>query len=146
MTTSHTDADQVARALQVSIRLLNHRLRLRPVDDEVALPEASALARLDRLGPLDAASLARIEGISAQSIGATVASLERRGLVSRDADPADGRRWLIQLTSAGLAALQRRRTRRADQLASALAEEFSPDELARLLDAAPLIERLAERL
>ncbi len=146
MTLRQPTPDQVARALQLSIRLLNHRLRLAPVDTGLALPEASALARLDRLGASDVTTLARAEGISAQSIGATLATLESRGYVTRRLDPEDGRRRVHVLTEAGAAALAARRTQRADQLARALAEDFTAGELARLLDAAPLIERLAERL
>ncbi len=143
---SEITAEQVARALQLSIRLLNLRLRQHGVDDELAVPEASVLARLDRLGPLDAASLARAEGISPQSVGATVASLQRRGLVRREADATDRRRLLLNLTREGAGALARRRTRRADQLAAALEAGFSAEELRQLFEVAPLIERLAEGL
>jgi DNA-binding MarR family transcriptional regulator len=146
MTLRQPTPDQVARSLQLSIRLLNHRLRLVPVDTELALPEASALARLERLGASDVTTLARAEGISAQSIGATLATLESRGYVARRLDPEDGRRRVLLVTEAGAAALAARRHQRADQLARALGEDFTADELARLLDAAPLIERLAERL
>jgi DNA-binding MarR family transcriptional regulator len=146
MTLQEPTPDAVARALQLSIRLLNHRLRQTPVDTGLALPEASALARLDRLGASDVTTLARAEGISAQSIGATLATLERRGYVTRRRDPEDGRRRVLVLTPEGAAALAQRRTQRADQLARALAEDFTRDELARLFDAVPLIERLAEHL
>ncbi len=141
-----TSPDEVARAVQASVRLLTHRLRDVPQDGDVSLSEASLLARLDHLGPRDAATLARLEGISAQSVGVTIAALAARGLVRRRPDPEDGRRRVVALTPAGLAALRRRRTRRAAQLAAALAEGFSAAERRQLLAAVPLIERLAERL
>ncbi len=133
-------------ALQSSVGLLQHRLRATPPAGDLTASEASVLARLDRLGPSDAATLARLEGISAQSVGATVHALEQRGLVRRRRDASDHRRRVVVLTAAGGAALRRRRRRRADQLASIIAREFRPAERARLLAAATLIERLAERL
>jgi DNA-binding MarR family transcriptional regulator len=52
----------------------------------------------------------------------------------------------MSLTEAGRAAIRSRRNARAARLAEALARDFSPAELARLRDVAPLIERLAERI
>jgi DNA-binding MarR family transcriptional regulator len=52
----------------------------------------------------------------------------------------------MSLTEAGQQALQDRRNARTEQLAQALATRFTPDELAQLLTAAPLIERLAQSI
>jgi len=140
------DADEVAAALHVSIGLLRWRLRQVKVPGELSLPERSALARLDRGGPATPSALARLEQITPQGMGATLAGLEARGLVERRTDPADGRRALMSLTEAGRQALQDRRNARTEQIAHALAAGFTPDELAELLAAAPLIERLAQTL
>jgi DNA-binding MarR family transcriptional regulator len=140
------DVEQVATALYVSIGLLRRRLRQVPVEGELTLPETAALARLDRGGPTTSAALARLERITPQSMGATLASLEARGLVARAADPGDGRRVILSLTEAGMEVLRAKRSARTEQLAQALSAEFTRSELERLLAAAPLIERLAESL
>jgi DNA-binding MarR family transcriptional regulator len=138
--------DEVASALRVSIGLLVRRLRQVPVDGELTLSETSALARMDRGGPTTATRLAKLEQISPQSMGATLAALESRGLVARCPDPADGRRATISVTDAGRDLLRTRRDTRTQVLAQALAAGFTPAELAQLMAAAPLIERLAESL
>src|SRR5438270_4279269 len=124
--TQDPDVDQVAGALRVSIGLLLRRLRQVQGQGELTLPESSALARLDRGGPSTSSALAKIEQISPQSMGATLAALEAKGLVERHADPGDGRRIVLSVTAAGLELLRSRRTARARQLAVALAAEFTP--------------------
>jgi DNA-binding MarR family transcriptional regulator len=140
------ELDEVAAALRVSIGLLLRRLRQAPAAGDLTLPETSALARLDRGGPATPSALARLEQISPQSMGSTVASLEARGLVERRADPQDGRRAVISLTEAGLLELRNRRNARTQVLAQALSSGFTPAELRQLMAAAPLIERLAQSI
>ena len=137
-------AEQVAAALRVSVGLLVRRLRQATAEGELTLPETSVLVRLDRAGPTTAGELAKLEQISPQSIGATVAGLETRGLVRRAPDPADGRRAVISLTQAGLDTLRSRRNARTQLLAHALATGFTRDELEQLMAMAPLLERLAQ--
>ena len=148
MASDEPDVEQVAAALQLSIRLFRRQLRQSPdgSDSELTLPETSALALLDRGGPSTPGALAKIEQISPQSMGATLGGLEARGLVERQADPADGRRVVLSITDAGTAALQARRTARTEQLAQALSAGFTNQELQQLMAAAPLIERLAHNL
>jgi DNA-binding MarR family transcriptional regulator len=129
------------------VRLLVQRLRqTQGVEGDLTSPETSALARLDRTGPTTAAELARLERISPQSMGATVAGLEERGLVCRAPDPADGRRSILSLSREGRALLQRRRSARSELLSMALESAFTPAELKQLQVAAPLIERLAQTI
>jgi DNA-binding MarR family transcriptional regulator len=140
------DAAAVADALATSIGLLHRRLRQVPVEGDLSFPERAALTRLDRGGPTTSADLARLEQISPQSMGATLAALEVRGLITRRPDPDDGRRVVLSVTAAGEQALRERRTARRAQLATALSAAFTAVELRELSVAAPLLERLAERL
>jgi DNA-binding MarR family transcriptional regulator len=110
------------------------------------MPESSALSRLDRGGPTTPTALAKLEQITPQSMGATLASLEARGLVERRADPEDGRRVVLSLTDTGLELLRNRRNAKTGALTQALATHFTAAERTQLLEAAPLIERLAQRL
>ena len=140
------DVREVAAALRVSIGLLLRRLRQVRPEDELTLPESSALARLDRTGPATPGALAKLEQISPQSMGATVAALEARGLVGRHPDPADGRRVVLSVTAAGLEVLRNKRGARTEQLAQALSTGFTAAELRQLMVAAPLLERLAQSI
>ena len=141
-----SEVDQVAAALSLSIGLLLRRLRQLKAEGELTLPESAALARLDRGGPTTAGALARLEQISPQSMGVTLAGLEARGLVERSPDPRDGRRVLLSLSEAGKRMLRDRRNVRVQQLASALADGFTGAELDQLMVAAPLLERLAQSI
>ena|SRR5271165_2654127 len=140
------DVEEVASAVRVSIGLLLRRLRQAPVEGELTLPESAALTRLDRGGPATASALAKLEQISPQSMGATLSSLEARGLVERRPDPRDGRRIVLSVTGAGLQVLRDKRNARSEQLARALAAGFSPPELEQLMTAMPLLERLAQNI
>jgi DNA-binding MarR family transcriptional regulator len=140
------DAGQVAAALRVSIGLLLRRLRQVRVEGELTLPESSALVRLDRGGPATPSALARLEQISPQSMGATLAALESRGLIERRPDPRDGRRSVMSVTVAGKQILGDKRNARAEQLARALSAGFTQPELRQLMEAAPLLERLAQNI
>jgi DNA-binding MarR family transcriptional regulator len=140
------DTGQVAAALRVSIGLLMRRLRQVQVEGELTLPENSALVRLDRGGPATPSALARLERISPQSMGATLAALEARGLIKRQPDPNDGRRTVMSVTEAGQQVLGDKRNARTEQLARALEVDFTPAELKQLMAAVPLLERLAHNI
>ncbi len=114
-----------ASALQVSIGLFMRRLRQSSVQADLSLPEISALSRLERAGSATTSDLARVEQITPQAMGATLAALEERGLVERRPDPADGRRVAMSVTTAGQQALQNKRGARTEQLAKALAGGFT---------------------
>ncbi|AJT62070.1 MarR family winged helix-turn-helix transcriptional regulator [Streptomyces chattanoogensis] len=141
------DVSAVASELQVSLGLFVRGLRQAPVQGELTLPEVSALSRLERAGSGTTSDLARAEQITPQAMGVTLAGLERRGLVERRPDPADGRRVVMSVSKAGQRALRNRRSARAEQLATALvAGGFTRAELETLMAAAPLIQRLGESL
>jgi DNA-binding MarR family transcriptional regulator len=121
-------------------------MRQLPAPGDLTLPQTSALARLDRGGPATSTALAKQEQISPQSMGATLAELEVLGLVGRSSDPEDGRRVVMSLTAEGLAALNNKRKARVEHLAAALSEGFTASEIATLMAALPLIDRLANSL
>lgn len=137
---------EVAHALRVSIGLLKRRLRQTRLEGELTLPETSALARLERGGATTATELAKREQISPQSMGATLAALEGRGLIVRGPDPDDGRRAVIALTDAGSRALRNLRSEMTEQIARGLSTGFTRAELRTLMAVAPLLERLAENI
>lgn len=139
------DVRRVALDLQVGIRLFVRQMRQMREQGLVPAPQLSVLSRLDRDGDATANELARAEQMSPQSMGAIVAALAGRGLVERRPDPTDRRRLLLTPTTSGVAVLRERRDARTERLEKALAADFTPAELRTLRDAAPLLERLAQR-
>ena len=126
--------------------MLIRKLRQVPQRGDLTIPESLALSRLDRGGPATSSELARAERISPQSMGTTIAELERRDLVAREKDPEDGRRIVLSITEAGRQLVHDRRGVRTEMIARALDGAFSPAELEQLRAAAPLLERLADKL
>jgi DNA-binding MarR family transcriptional regulator len=143
---SVTDVTEIAGALRVTVGLVVRKLRQTPMVGELTLAEASALGRLERGGPATSSDLARLERISPQSMGVTVAALLERGLIERSRDPEDGRRIVLAITDLGRRTVHDRRGARTEAIAAALREEFNADELGQLRKAVALLERLAERL
>jgi DNA-binding MarR family transcriptional regulator len=140
------DVEELAGALRVGVGMLVRRLKHADPDSDLTMPETSALSRLDRGGPMTSSDLARADRVSPQSMGVTVAALEQQGLIARSRDPEDGRRIMLSLTQEGRQVVHSRRGARTEQIARALREAFTPEELAQLRAIVPLIERLAEKL
>src|SRR5580692_3256708 len=108
----------------------------------LSLTAAATLATLERSGPSRLTSLAAREGVTQPAMTQLIARLQESGLVSRTADPADGRVVQVRLTDEGRATLARRRAVRAERLAEVLAR-LSPAEQAALAAALPAIDALA---
>jgi DNA-binding MarR family transcriptional regulator len=139
-------AREAAHGLQVAISAFKRRVRDAQGEGDLTSPQLTALSRLDRLGAMTTADLARREQISPQAMGSTIASLEKLGLVARSADAGDGRRSILTLTPEGLAAIRSGRSAVVDRVTVVLAESFTDEETAILAAAGPLIERLADLL
>ena len=71
--------------------------------DGLSLTAAATLATLDRSGPSRLTELAAREGVTQPAMTQLIARLAEQGLVSRDADPGDGRVVQVQLTAGGRA-------------------------------------------
>ena len=117
--------------------------RLRSARGGLSHSLLSPLVSVAKHGPLRLADLAQAELVSAPSITRLVAELEAQALVSRTPDPADGRASLIQVTDAGLEAVQvARRVRQ--QMVAELLEPLTADEVTSIEAALPALERLIE--
>jgi DNA-binding MarR family transcriptional regulator len=139
-------ARETATRLRVGIGAFSRRIQDAATEGDLTVPQLTALARLDRLGPSTTADLARREQITPQAMGATIASLQAGGLVMRTSDPLDARRSILTLTPGGRAAIGLGRSAIVDRVAATLAESFTPEQIAALDAAAQLIERLADLL
>jgi DNA-binding MarR family transcriptional regulator len=136
-----TNPTVVASELRVVIGRLVRRLR---AEYGFPLSHGAVLGRLDREGAQSVSDLAHSERVRPQSMAQTVSDLETDGLVARRPDPADRRRALVELTEEGRVALEAERRRRDGWLASAIAEDLSPEEQSVLGEAVQLLRRLAE--
>jgi DNA-binding MarR family transcriptional regulator len=140
------DIDEVARELYSGVAACLRRFRQLSAVGDLSLSTRAVLARLDRTGPTTAAELAREEHISSQAMGIRLKELEERGLIERRPDPIDRRRVILSVNPTTREELRHMRDARMQRLAQVLAEAFTPAEVGVLVQAAPLIERMAERL
>jgi|ERR1700728_1903497 DNA-binding MarR family transcriptional regulator len=126
-----------------AVGLLVRRVRAAAASHELSLTESAVMRRLDKDGPATTAELARAEGMKPQSMGATVAALEERGLVERRRHPTDGRQLNLQLTAKGAAVRKSVRDAKRTWLAQAVAQ-LDKKEQETLFAAGEIIKRLAE--
>src|SRR4051812_46633991 len=128
----------LAAHLRVVIARTARRLRQESgVDLSPSL--TAALGTIERRGPVTPSELAAIERIQRPTATRVVARLEEAGLVSRAADPADGRSSLVSITGEGEALLERLRANKDAYLARRL-DRLDPEELAVLDRAADILE------
>jgi len=135
--------ETVVAELSLAVGQLLRRLRAASNADELTWSQTVALARLEAAGPTTTADLARAESVKPQSMGATLAELEREGLVERHPHPTDGRQVLFALTGDGVEARRKRSAAKQKWLLAAMAR-LDPAEQRTLMSAATLIKRLAE--
>ena len=133
------EKQELARRLSVAIGRVNRQIR--PTGEGLSVGLVSALLTVMAHDGIRAGDLARIEKVAPPSMTRVVADLEARGLVEREADPADGRASLIRITPLGIKAIEVARDSRADQLL-ALVEAAEDVEVAQLRDAVHLFEGL----
>ncbi|MGN6475036.1 MAG: MarR family winged helix-turn-helix transcriptional regulator [Mycobacteriales bacterium] len=69
--------------------------------DDLTLPQFRALATLHDRGSLRVADLAAQLGVNSSTATRMAGRLRRKGLVTRAADPTDGRATRLEITSAG---------------------------------------------
>jgi DNA-binding MarR family transcriptional regulator len=129
--------------LSLAIGQLIRRLRMETNPDELSWSQTATLARLDKVGAMTTADLARAEFVKPQSMGTTLADLEQAGLVQRRPHPTDGRQVLFELTAEGMEARRQRNIAKREWLLAAMAK-LDPAEQQTLLAAAALLKRLAE--
>jgi DNA-binding MarR family transcriptional regulator len=139
--TASIQTAHLASDLRVVLGQLMRRLR---AEHRFSLSHGAVLGRVDRQGPQSVSDLAAAERVRPQSMAQTVADLETGGLVSRQPDPSDGRRALVDLTPEGRAVLAADRRQREGWLAEAIDQEFSARERQILAEAVSLLRRLAE--
>jgi DNA-binding MarR family transcriptional regulator len=132
-------------ALAADLRLVIARLarRLRQLHAGGLTPsQLSALASVDRLGPVRLGDLAIAERIAAPTLTKIVGALEADGLLVRQADAGDRRVTRVAVTDEGRARLEHIQRERDAYLQRRVAE-LDPADRARLEAALPLLATFA---
>ena len=133
---------ELAARLRMVVRRMDRRLR--QADDQGITPsQLSALATIDRLGPLTLGRLASVERVQPPSMTRIVGNLEEAGLVVRQVDDQDRRVARVIPTAEGRKALARSRTRKNAYLARRIGG-LDPREHQLVADAVEVLERLLE--
>lgn len=130
----------VAAHLRVVVARTARRLR-QEAGTDLSPSQTSALAAIERHGPLTPSELAACERIQRPTATRVLARLEEGGLIERAADPSDRRSSLVAATDEGRALLEHLRTRKDAFLARRL-DALEPDELAVLERAAKILEEV----
>ncbi|MCW2625727.1 MarR family transcriptional regulator [Mycobacterium sp.] len=112
------------QALDLTARFLSDRA-------DLSASAAFAMNRVCREGPIRLTTLAAKEGVSQPSMTQLIQRLERLGLVTRLADPDDGRAALIGITGLGQTLLDDRKRIRRERL-TALLERLTSEEKSAL--------------
>jgi DNA-binding MarR family transcriptional regulator len=132
--------DLLPSQLRLAIMRLARRLR-QEAGSDITWSQQSALASVERLGPISLKDLAEVENITPPSMTRISTHLEERGLVVRAVDAADRRVAHLAITDDGRLLLAKTRSRRDAYLAERL-QALAPEDRATLQQALPLLEHL----
>jgi DNA-binding MarR family transcriptional regulator len=139
-----TAADPAELPARLRLAIVRTARRLRQEAGTDLSPSlTSALATIERHGPLTPSEVAQIERVKRPSATRIVARLEKEGLVDRAADPTDGRVSLVTANRTGRSLLRRLRTRKNAYLARRM-RDLDPADVAALKRAAEVLERMLE--
>jgi DNA-binding MarR family transcriptional regulator len=133
---------EVARALRAAYLALHRQTNDCFAADGVTADQFVLLAALDQADAVTQQELVRRISSDPSTVRAVLILLERRGLVTRERHPADGRARCVSLTARGRQVLRKLLTR-SEPLRERLMAAFQPDEMTALVE---LLHRLAEAM
>ncbi len=141
MTDRQPDRPEIAARLAAAVGRINRRAR----SDSASLGYGivSALATIERDGPLRPGDLSRIEVVTKPTMTRILTELEQRGFIEREADPRDGRAFMVSATPAGVAAVAEARSNRTGIVAELIAD-LPPEDVAAIAGALDALERVAQ--
>ncbi len=123
-------AEEIAGRLRLSATRLARKLR-QEAQTGLTPTQLSALAAVERHGPVTLGALADLEQVAPPSVTRVVAKLETDGLLTRQPDPADRRVTRVVVTQKGRNLLGTSRRRKTEWLTTRL-EDLAADQRARL--------------
>jgi DNA-binding MarR family transcriptional regulator len=137
-----TGTEALPARLRLAIVRTARRLRQEGGSD-LGPAQASALATIERHGPLAPSELAERERIKRPTATRILGSLEEAGLLTRVRDPEDGRSSILSVTSEGRELIRRTRARKTAYLAKRM-RDLPPEDLRALERAAEILEEMRE--
>jgi DNA-binding MarR family transcriptional regulator len=138
------DSAAAASELRLQLSRITRRLRQQTDRSDLTMSQLSVLSRLYQAEQATPTELAASEGIRPQTMSKTLDLLEQGGYIGRAPDPSDRRRVLIELTDQARAAIAQDRQRKANWLASAMSHVLTEAERDLLIQATPLLAKLAD--
>lgn len=139
---------KTAMALALEIHAIGGRLKRRLREQgsagDLTQSQLAVLGHLDRNGPTTVTTLARLEGVRSQSMGATVAALDAAGMVKGSPDPDDGRQTILSLTPACVTLIKNGRAARTNWLLKTIETKLSAREQDQLAAAIKLLNRIVD--
>jgi len=140
MSNRQPERTEIAARLAAAVGRINRRAR----SDSASLGYGivSALASIQRHGPLRPGDLSRIEVVTKPTTTRILTELEQRGFIQREADPRDGRAFMVSATPEGIAAVEQARANRTGIVAGLIAE-LPEQDVAAIAAALDALERVA---
>jgi len=139
--TTETETDLPER-LRLAVTRLARRLR-QQAETDASPTQLSALATIERRGPITLGDLAACERIQPPTVTAAIGRLEQQGLVLRRPDEDDRRIARVEITGAGRKLMARQRSRKTAYLARRL-RGLAPREREVLAEATTILDRVLE--
>jgi len=133
-------SEAIAGRLRLSATRLARRLR-QEAQTGLSPSQLSALAAVERHGPLTLGTLAEHEQVAPPSVTRVVAKLEADGFLTRQPDPDDRRVTRVVVTTKGRNLLGASRRRKTEWLTTRL-ENMDDEQRARLADALDVLDTL----
>ena len=130
----------LAAQLRLSVARLHRRLR-QSADPGLTISQLSALASIERSGPITLGDLARVEQVQPPTMTALAGKLEAAGLVERSIDVTDRRVHRVAVSPDGMRLLARHRKQKNAYLERRLAT-LSASDRATLARACEIMEEL----
>jgi len=137
------DTAELAAVLRPALMRLTRMIRIQRADTSITLTQLSAMAALEKNGPMSPGELAAYERVQPPSMTKVLAKLEEQGLVHRTVHPTDRRQAVIEISEAGLDLIESERRSR-DLWFTAQLENLDADERALLRSIVGVLDKLAE--
>ena len=132
---------EIAALLHDQFSRLTRQLRNMDLPQGMTPERLSALAVIDKRGPISVTALADKEMVRPATMSRMVSALVDEGLVKRSEDKNDGRGVLVSATSKGRRAYLRAQQQRLHHFANALSS-LTPEQLSAMRSLAAALERL----
>lgn len=137
--------NEIAALLHDRFARLSRQLRHMELPAGMTPERLSALAAIEKHGPISVTALADREMVRPATMSRMVSALVDDGLAKRLEDKTDGRGVLVASTPKGKRAFQRAHQQRLQQLSEALSA-LPPDQLSAMRGLASALERLTSVL